>query len=244
MQFLLKMSKKVKITRSSIFNFLSVVVLVVTVYLVLFGKTLSDNRGWILFAFAALCALIGNLDKIENLKLSRDGIEAKMREANQVVDEAKTVLAELHKFAELTGSLFVNMLSGEGRLGGRDPIDIEEQKGRILKLLKSIGINEEALKSVEMSDKKYIVFDYAYGIVRKLQKSTEPTTEQHKTAKAMLETWNGNNLPTPQYLSTLFKQIGVTDPEFWELVEDYKYYVENGEQRRLSVWLSRRTWAE
>lgn len=226
------------------FNILAVVFLLGTGYLIFFGKKdISDGSGWVLFACSALCGLIGNLDKIENIKISRDGIETKIREVDRVVDEAKSVLAELHKFSEMTGAMLINMLSGEGRLGGRPHKDIEAERIRILESLKSIGLDDEAIKKVAAADRKWVAIDYANGIIKMLQKSTQCSQEQRKALDDMLGLWNNEEYrPTPDELLERMNDHGITDSEVLELVKDYKYYMENGKHRRKDVWLDRQRW--
>jgi hypothetical protein len=226
-----------------VFCTLSVVFFLAIAYLAVFVKDMSTSSGGILFISAAFCALIGNLDKIESFQASISGFNAKMREADRVVDEAKSVLTELHKFAEMASTMLINMLSGEGRLGGRVPNEIEEDRKRILESLKSIGLDDEVIKKVSIADRQWVACDYSIGIMRVLKKSAICSPEQRQVGANILELWNSEDYrPTPNDFLETIKQHGITDPEVLELVRDYKYYMENGEHRRPSVWMNRRTW--
>lgn len=229
--------------RAIVFSSLSAGFFLAIAYLALFTKDMSTSSGGILFISAAFCALIGNLDKIESFQASISGINAKMREVDRIVDETKSVLTELHKFAEMASSMLINMLSGEGRLGGRSPKEIEEERKRILESLKSIGLDNEVIKKVSVADRKWVAYDYSIGIMRVLEKSAICSSEQRQVGTHMLELWNSEDYrPTPDDFSETIKQHGITDPEVLELFKDYKYYMENGEHRRPIVWMNRHTW--
>jgi hypothetical protein len=85
-----------KFDRSFVFNTPSILFLVITVCLAVFGRDWSTGRSGIIFLSAIFCAFVANIDKFESLRASLSGITAKTREVNRVVDEAKAVLAELH----------------------------------------------------------------------------------------------------------------------------------------------------
>jgi hypothetical protein len=48
--------------------------------------------------------------------------------------------------------------------------------------------------------------------------------------------------PTPDECEALLKRFGITSPEKWELLKDYRFYVSTGEQRRPEVWANRDNW--
>lgn len=226
--------------RASVFNAMSIVLFLAMGYAVLFVKDVAG--GGILLLAAVVCAFIGHIDKVESFQASVSGVQAKIREADRVVGEAKSALTELHKFAEMASTMLINMLSGEGRLGGRSPKEIEEERTRILESLKFIGLADEAIKKVSLADEKWVAVDYAIGILHTLRKSTTCSPEQRQVATEMLERWNNEDYhPTPDDFSEKFKQKGVTDPVVLDLVEDYKYYMKTGTHRRPNVWMDRRS---
>lgn len=227
--------------RASVFNTLSVVLFLAMGYAVIFGKDAAG--GGVLLLAAVVCAFVGHIDKVESFQASVSGVQAKIREADRVVGEAKSALTELHKFAEMASAMLINMLSGEGRLGGRSPKEIEEERAHILESLKFIGLDDEAIKKVSLADEKWVAVDYAIGILHTLRKSTTCSPEQRQVATDMLERWNNEDYrPTPEDFSEKFKQSGITDPVVLELVEDYKYYMKTGTHRRPNVWMDRRSW--
>jgi hypothetical protein len=227
--------------RASVFNTLSVILFFAMGYAVVFEKDVP--AGGVLLLAAVVCAFVGHIDKVESFQASVSGVQAKIREADRVVVEAKSALTELHKFAEMASAMLINMLSGEGRLGGRSPREIEAERARILASLKFIGLADEAIKKVSLADEKWVAVDYSIGILHTLRKSTTCSPEQRQIATEMLERWNNEDYrPTPDEFVEKFKQHGVTDPVVLELVEDYKYYMKTGTHRRPNVWMDRRSW--
>lgn len=227
--------------RASVFNVLSIVLFFAMGYIVLFQKDVL--AGGTLLLAAMFCAFVGHIDKVESFQASVSGVQAKIREADRVVDEAKSALTELHKFAEMASAMLINMLSGEGRLGGRSPKEIEEERARILESLKFIGLADEAIKKVSLADEKWVAVDYSIGVLHALRKSTTCSPEQRQLATEMLERWNNEDYrPTPDEFVEKFKQKGITDPVVLELAEDYKYYIKTGTHRRPNVWMDRRSW--
>jgi hypothetical protein len=222
---------------SIIFNLLGVGLLVVMVYLLLKAANAGAAAGICLVA-AALSLLVANFDRIETLKLSPTGIEAKTREFQGVIDDAKATVASLHELAVAAAALQVDMLASAGRFGGGETIrHKDEMKDQLLQRLKALGLTKEQLSEVDQADRKWVVLDYAFAVLGPLNGQKDPEAKA-----AYAKAFNDGNPPTPDDCAALLQQFHVNDAKTNELLEDYRYYFRTGEQRRPEVWRDRANW--
>jgi hypothetical protein len=187
---------------------------------------------------AALCLFVANIDRIEFFKASFSSIEAKTREAQAVVDDARATVASLRKLAVATASFQVDMLAAAGRFGGGGtPKRKEEQKAHLLEELKGLGLTEKELAEVNGADRRWVMFDYALGLLRSLSVQNDPVK-----AAAFKKAFESGEAPTPDECADLLSTFHIGDDKTAELLKDYRYYSETGKQRRPDVWLDRGNW--
>ena len=126
---------------NTVFNCLAISFFILTALLVVFAQASSvAGRAGISFICGVFCALIGNMDRIESLKTSFSGIEAKTREIIKTVDEARVALKEFHALAEMTGSFLIELMAGAGRWGGNPPDYDSQRRSRVINALTAIGL--------------------------------------------------------------------------------------------------------
>lgn len=189
------------------------------------------------------CALIGNIDKLESLKASATGFEAKTREIAQVIDEARVTIKEFYELAEMTGSIVIELMARNGRIGGTPPNVSDRWRSRVLDTLSNFGLSPAAIKRVKSSDTYLVMTDYAFGILQGILKSESCSPQLKAAALQMRNNWSeGDDHLTPENFDRLISGGSCTDIHILELVKDYRYYHESGEHRRRDVWLARRNW--
>jgi hypothetical protein len=140
----------------------------------------------------ALCLFAGNIDRLDTIKASFSGFEAKTREAQAVVDEAKATVASLRKLAVATATFEIDQLAASGRIVGTAAAHKDQQKERLLEQLKGLGLSEDELAAVENADGDYVIFDYVVAVLQPLN-GNDAAKEEAKAYAHALE-----NQPPPQ----------------------------------------------
>lgn len=227
----------INISFSVLFNLLGAVLIVLIVYVVYQDPSKFGGPSIALFS-AALCLFVANIDRIESFKASLSSFEAKTREAQAIVDDARATVASLRKLAVATASFQVEMLAAAGRFGGGGtPKRKEEQKAHLLEELKGLGLTEKELAEVNGADRRWVTLDYAFGLLRSLNVQNDPAK-----AAAYKKAFESEEVPTPDECADLLSTFHVSGAKTAELLKDYQYYYETSKQRRPDVWLDRGNW--
>jgi hypothetical protein len=222
---------------SILFNLLGAVLIGLIIFVVYKDPSKFSGPSIALFS-AALCLFVANIDRIESFKASLSSIEAKTREAQAVVDDARATVASLRKLAVATASFQVDMLAAAGRFGGGGtPRRKEEQKAHLLEELKGLGLTDKELTEVNGADRRWVMVDYAFGVLGSLN-------VQNDTAKAAAyrNAFESGEAPTPDECSDLLNAFHISDDKTIELLKDYRYYCDTGKHRRPEVWLDLGNW--
>lgn len=188
------------------------------------------------FLAAGLCLLFGNLDRIDTLSASVSGFEAKTREAQNVLNDAKDTLALLRKLAVVTASLQVKLLAAEGRLQGPDRLmQKDEQKDQLLSELKRIGLDDDELTKVAAADRAWVMWDYVIAILQPINSETD-----RQKVLAYTKAYKRYTNPlSPEECEDLLNQFHANSDQTKALLDDYRYYMKYGKQRRPEVWRAR-----
>lgn len=222
---------------SVVFDALGLAVIVATIVFVFRNPTLPGvGAAGILALMAFACLFMGSIDRIETFKASVSGIEAKTREAQQVIDSAKATVSSLNELAKDIAAIEVDLIAGANRIGA-DSKHKDALKIGLLGKLKALGLDESSVKEVSLADRSYVNFDYAIGVLQDLN-----TAYDKDKRAAYTRIFTDGLPPTPDECEVLLKQFGITNPEKWELLKDYRFYVSTGEQRRPEIWANRDNW--
>lgn len=229
-----------------LFNFLSGAFFVLTVLFVVFSNNQDVfGRGGVLFLCAFSCALIGNLENFESVKASVSGIEAKTREAKEIVEEARVALSEFQKLSELSGGMILELMASGGRIGGIPYETLEKRRSLVMQTLAKVGLSEDALNNVKSFETYYVKIDYCLGIFRGIEKSNICSREEKTRAQKMLEKWREEEFrPDIADIRAIFDDGVCKDHFISDLILDLEYYEKYKEQRRLDVWLKRSKWMQ
>ena len=193
---------------------------------------------------AAFCALMGNPDRFDSLKLSPvTGIEAKARE---VIQKAEVTQHAFQKLATMTGELLIDLNAAQGRFvgGASERSEQDKRKQEIIEALRESGLPKEDIAQVSAGDRKWNVIDYINGIVQVAAKQAPTDRRQEWQASISSMIGDGSNWDTitPEQLHDLLARFGVLNEENENLIEDFRYYLKSGEQRRPEVWARRYRW--
>ncbi|MDB5401251.1 MAG: hypothetical protein JWQ55_3269 [Rhodopila sp.] len=189
----------------------------------------------VLLVGAVLCFFFANLDRIETLKAGSSGFEAKTREVQAVVDEAKATVASLRELAVTTASFQVDLLAAAGRFGGGGTAARKDgQKAHLLERLKGLGLTDEQLAEIDRPDREWVLFDYTIAVLQPLNVSNDP-----QKAKAYASAFTKGGGLTPAECENLLNEFHVDDDNTKGLLKDYQYYYDTGKRRRPDVWRNR-----
>jgi hypothetical protein len=192
----------------------------------------------VVFFAAALSLVLGNTDKIESLSASRSGFDVKTREVQKVIDNANDTIALLRKLAVITASLQVKMLAAEGRLQG--PASLlrkDAQKDDLLVELKNIGLSDAEIATVAAADSAWVKWDYVIYILQAINSQTD-----RAEMLAYTKAYNRFTNPlSPEECEDIVKEFHANSDQTAALLDDYKYFLKYGKQRRPEVWQQRPT---
>lgn len=196
------------------------------------------SAAFVLFLGAAISLLVSNIDRIELFKAGLNGFEAKTREAQAVVDDARATVTSLRQLAVATAALQVDMLAAAGRFGGdSDARWKDDQKAHLLEQLKSLGLSDEQLATVEKADRTWVNMDYAFALLGPLN-----TAQDAAKRAAYGRFFNERDEVTPAGCRKLMDEFQIDDEKRRGILKDFEYYYETGKQRRPDVWHNRAAW--
>jgi hypothetical protein len=171
-------------------------------------------------------------------KASASRVEAKTRE---VIAKAENTLSELQLLARSMGELTLSLVKRSGRLGGYSDQEEESIKGRVLEVLRNLGIPERDLPGVLEEWHRSTEFDYAQAI---LGGNTVPSGVDNAVSEEWkaLRTGGITKIPRPTEIRGFLEKHGLMTKARSEYLEDYEYYRTYKAHRRPAVWHERRQW--
>jgi hypothetical protein len=229
--------------RAIVFNLFSLIFFSIAALVIWADSTsVGVGKSGIAFLCAAFCGLVGNLDRIDTLKATPAGIEAKTREIKAVVDDARATINQLHSLAVEIGVLIVDLSAGAGRFGGAGtPQNVDERKERLIATLKKLGVDDATMLKVRLGDQVWTSIDYFQGLTNGW--GTNLTQEEQNEVTSLITSFHNTlNRPSPDECELILQRLKIDNPERWELLKDYRYYLATGQQRRPEVWSQRMNW--
>ncbi|MED4124160.1 hypothetical protein P4641_09235 [Halalkalibacterium halodurans] len=135
----------------SVISFLKVVVSVVIILVptMFFGYHDKSTQMSISLATGFLCAVIINLDRFKSFKVGK--LEAQIREAERVIDEANVTIEQLKGFLKPLLNANVNIITYDGHFDG---MDLKAKEDTLLKLFElnkkqKLIDNEQFIKAMK-----------------------------------------------------------------------------------------------
>ncbi|NOS82777.1 MAG: hypothetical protein HOP32_14465 [Nitrospira sp.] len=199
---------------------------------------------WLMtIALGGLIALLiaANLNSFSEFKVSESGIEAKMREARQVITRAESTLSELQLLARNVAEVTLSLVKRSGRIGGYADGEQDKIKTSVLEVLKKIGVPEADIPSILRDWNRFIEFDYAHFI---LGGNTIPDTK----SDALMQDWRSLRdggivkIPTPQDIRSFIIKHNLMSPTLDGYLNDYEHFLAHKEHKRPEVWAERERW--
>jgi hypothetical protein len=196
---------------------------------------------------AFLLVIAANLDRIESFKASYQSavIEAKTRELTQTIDDAKEAIRQIRELAVVTAEALIDLRLNSNALltgaPGRDEFkEQDEFKARVIEALKRMGLPQEKLTEVSQSDRNVVMTFYAYAAYR-FGRDALPQSKWNEIDNAYNSQAAKQPL-SPDQSEALLDSFHIDSAKFAQYMEDYRYYVRTGEQRRPEVWAKRESW--
>jgi hypothetical protein len=191
---------------------------------------------------AFLLVMSANLDRVESFKASYQStvIEAKTRELTQTIDDAKEAIRQIQELAVVTAETLIDLKFNSHALVV-DDVDIakeeDEFEATVIASLRKMGLPEDKLDQVSKSDRNVVVNFYAYAAYR----FGRDNLPQDKWAD-FDAAYNKIKASTKAISPDQAKSYGIDSGKFSDYMADYRYYAEQGQQRRPVVWAQRQAW--
>jgi hypothetical protein len=193
---------------------------------------------------AVVCAFFSDSDSFELFKFSaQGGLEARAR---TVVAEVQTATQGLQNVAVAASVAIVNMNAGfvsNGGMAMTPPAATQDQtKRQMIAFLRSIGVTESQLATVEAADHSAVMRQYAYAIMLRAESicGRKGVSQDCEKVRSLSD---ANEFYSPKKVSDLLASLTFQDIVTNELAKDFEYYDINGKQRREEVWAARDDWS-
>jgi hypothetical protein len=209
--------------REIIFDFLAVAMLSLMGAIVWFDPSATGTgRASLILVGAFFSGLIANIHRFESLKASLSGFEAKMREAEEVIEEAKATVSSLQRLGTAFGCFLVEAVEGAGRYQSHSSQARRvERKLRLVEQLKALDLPADSLDQILRSDQVWISYDYMNGLIHPSGDSSQ-TKEWQEDLQVFLER---NTPASPDECAAILRKNKVTDPKRWASLRSYRYYI-------------------
>jgi hypothetical protein len=213
---------------------LAIVILAVGFY----GGFIDKNPVLIVsFLAFALLIVINNIDKLGHFSASIRGIELQTR-----IEEAEVKIDVLQK---LVRNMFKNEISSimwSNRWGGM-PDDIQENLVNNSKYqMKELNLSEDDISYVIYDYYKLIKRDFVAHLLGESEHISGEFPQDIRTKWKNLKDRALDNPPSSDELKVFFTEIDKLTDERKEIIEDYRYFQNNGKHRRFNVWKNRKNW--
>lgn len=230
--------------RSAIYNIFAVAFLIIGAYLLLTDREwAAAGRGGTAILAGFVCAFFANLDQFKNFEASATGIKATIREAKEVVSEAKEAIEGLRHLGAATGMQLVRIIAMTGRWASQSPVEKDAQKASLLASLNDLGIDKETLQEIDTEDRPWVIVDYVQGIFVSWIRTPGVSAADNATKwRELVESWKTRSRPSPDQVEKIMDEWGINDAMQRELLADYRHYFITGTHRRPAVWASREEW--
>lgn len=224
------------------FNGLAFIFFATIIYQLLSSKS-SKSTSVSAVILAMFCAVLGNPDRIASLKFF--GFETQTRELTKTIDDAKEAIRQIRELAVVTAEALIDLrensnallLSGSGRDEYREQ---DEFKANVIGVLKKMQLPPEQLAAVTQSDKNVVMNFYANAVYQ-FGRNDLPQSKWNDIDKAYSILLEKQPL-TPDQCQKLLASFHIDTAKFSDYMDDFRYYVKTGEQRRPEVWANRESW--
>lgn len=194
------------------------------------------------FSSFALLLLFANLDRVEFLKAGKSGIEAKTREIDKVVDNAKSTLNELKLLTKIVGNTTLSLVQKSSRVGGYGEDEKQKIASSIKEIFKKVGLSEDDQDVAFQDWHRYVLIDYCFFLLESNKLS--PLSQDQDKKIDQLRGRIAIDRPSPEEIESFLKNSDSYNSEIKEFILDYEHYAKFNEHRRLKAWINKHSWAK
>jgi hypothetical protein len=231
--------------KDSAFNGLAFIFVLIIIYSLIPTKAQDKKKTVSVSAviLAIFFAVLGNPDRIASLKIW--GFETQTRELTRTIDDAKEAIRQIRELAVAAATALIRLRENSHALlasgPGQDEYNEQDEfKETMIGALKKMGLPQEQLSAVIRSDRDVVLNFYANAAYR-FGRNALPQSKwndidsayYHQAAKQPL---------SPDECQALLDSFHIDVAKFADYMDDFRYYVKTGEQRRPEVWAHRETW--
>ncbi len=221
--------------------FLSLTVILIGVLIYLVIVTNNVGTSFVVFLATAFCGLLGNVDRLESFSASPTSIRATLTKITTTVDSAEKLIASLKKmqivYAKAVFGIVADpdvAMGGKTKFARRDAI-----KQFVVQEAESSGLDESQIREILDIEKDSVSSEYAAAVLHYAHKAlngADPNPLQAALNPIM------NTHPSPDQLEKILNDCKINDTETRSFIDDYRYYLKTGRQRRPEVWANRGEW--
>jgi hypothetical protein len=194
-----------------------------------------ENASWLAFLIGVFLILTSRFNDIAEITLGP--LKAKL---NEKIDEAIVKAEQLKSISQITAKLSLTQLMATNFMGGltlREKIKLHEE---LIDELLKLKFTKDEILGVEESWRKGVGVLYHYTIHAKLLKQTkgnkinpDVTPEEQAVAKGFhkLHVFKNWDVPSPDLMESYIKDSEMMTHEISDLIDDYRYYLDNNELR-------------
>ena len=183
----------------------------------------------ILFFIAALAFLFtGNLNVIKKAKASKDGFEI---EARDLIAKAEVTISEMQDLSKLVARTALSSIKRSGRMmDGYPEEEAEVIKEEFLTLLSTLNLSEKDIEEVLTGYNNFVEVDYVFLLLG--QKEPQNWSPEDKKIRKDMRSNLTKHCPDPEEIHSLLERNNSLSENHREILEDYKYFRQNGRYRR------------
>jgi len=185
------------------------------------------------FLFVVLL-LLAKFKRFKGFGFEAETWEEKQQEAAALVESLKRLQLVYSK------AVFAVVADPDVALGGKDRFARNDAiKQFVIQEAEKSGLNQNQIREILYSEKDSVSSEYAaavYYYAHKALNGSDPNALQSALNPIM------DSHPTPDQLEKILNDCKIDDAETRSFIDDYRYYLKTGSQRRPAVWAGRRQW--
>ncbi len=193
----------------------------------LFSGFIGKNNVMVTAFLAFVIVLfLNNFDKISEIRVS--GLLIKARE---IVEQAQIKIEQLQDISKKFVEIQLTLITQSWRYTIKGQ---EEAKNNLIQGLSNLGVSK--VEQEEILNKVWnpsVMANYVYDLGGGSQIPRGITNEEYKEWEKI---FRAENLPSPETIQKFLVEKNYLTPDLKEILEDYRFFIENHKHRRLEEW--------
>ena len=198
----------------------------------------KSNSAYTLIVVFVICLLFLNVELLQSLKLSPEGLEARLK---STLDRADITLKQFQNIAKVSGQIMITNIARTNRLIHNEE-ELLKWMNDIKNLLIEIGLPEQDCNNMLDEWHRLIEYDYVRSMLGGGYRESEDLLESKDAKKDRDELEKLEVRTSPEELTAFVEKNGFLSDKIKERIEDYRFYLENRRHRRPTEWKKHESW--